>query len=346
MTVHAIDPIKDPRWADFVRNHPAASVFHTPAWLEALRQTYGYEPIVLTTSPSNSPLSDGIAFCRVCDWFSGARLVSLPFSDHCAALTAGAKQTDNLLLSLCETLDFKQWKYMEIRMAGTQLEECGKFDKCKAFLLHKLDLRDTVDNIFDNLHPDCVQRKIQRAAREKLTQHEGRSEELLGQFYDLLLMTRRRHGLPPQPLAWFRNLIACCGDKVRIRIASKHGRPIAGILTLQHNKTLVYKYGCSNQEFKQLGGTQMLLWQAIQDGKAEQLSELDLGRSDLDHSGLIHFKDRWGATRTELVYLRYPRQRFRSLREARQGGISKRVFAHMPDSLLSASGRVLYKYMG
>jgi hypothetical protein len=31
---------------------------------------------------------------------------------------------------------------------------------------------------------------------------------------------------------WFRNLIVCWGDKVKIRVASKDGRAIAGILTL------------------------------------------------------------------------------------------------------------------
>jgi hypothetical protein len=52
---HHLDPTNDSRWAEFVERHPRASVFHTVGWLEALRRTYGYEPVAYTTS---SPTGD------------------------------------------------------------------------------------------------------------------------------------------------------------------------------------------------------------------------------------------------------------------------------------------------
>ena len=91
---------------------------------------------------------------------------------------------------------------------------------------------------------------------------------------------------------------------------------------------------------------QMLLWKAIEDAKTDQLTEVDMGRSDCANSGLVMFKVRWGATRTRLTYLRYPRVRFHPIRNATQGNISKRIFACMPDGLLTATGRVLYKHLG
>lgn len=33
--VHEIDPLRDPRWRESLRLHPAGSVFHTPEWLRA-----------------------------------------------------------------------------------------------------------------------------------------------------------------------------------------------------------------------------------------------------------------------------------------------------------------------
>src|SRR5207247_11186550 len=90
---------------------------------------------------------------------------------------------------------------------------------------------------------DSVQRKIRRAEREGLTYEGGRSESLLQKLYGLLVMTRRRHYLPPQPLDWFRNLVDCLGEDACIRIASKGSQPVAGILTLSNGKRLVYKTG-------------------------------------------------------------------------------------------------------
>ena len=51
MDSYQFDPVEDPRWPEFLERHPRACVFHTPGWLEALRRTYGYEPIGYTSSP-------------------------------------------------------------------------------------------------------------------------------------------------------------------------------------------------------------------------------------------------------------------------------------------------------
>ncbi len=169
---------------------------------------------------------------------------------------------------------------------------------------------------------------------------------MVTKFYRLLLMTRRRHGLPPQPIQWFRNLVACLGDKAKIRVASKGGRPVASIVTLRYKNTLVYKYGCSDHRFNKLGGTQLLFWNAIQDAKNDQLSELDLGRSDRDNPGLLLFKDRWGAARTRLTYFRYPARTIRNNAGRRRTQMRKYIWSHAPSSVLAAAGRVLYKYMG
>ena len=69
---------------------------------------------------------------------------------------------------------------------------------------------------------------------------------------------------------------------------------MAGMLTLRHGDTLVYKYGCSNRSFNNLGGMHLLYWQAIQEAKAAGLRRFDFGRTDIDQQGLITFKKRWG----------------------------------------------------
>jgi len=346
MTVYKIDPIKDLRWTEFLRTHPDASVFHTSGWLEALKRTYGYEPVVFTTSPPETELENGIPFCRVSTWFTGRRLVSLPFSDHCAPLVRNSAQLTCLLNSLQSELENGNWNYIEIRANDLHVTSLASFEKAKAFSFHTLDLGPNLDELFGGFHKDCVQRKIHRAEREGLTCEEGREESLLRKFYHLLLLTRRRHGLAPQPVRWFQNLIACLGDSVRIRVASKDGRPVASILTLRHKQTLVYKYGCSDDRFNNLGGTQLLMWKAIQEAKNDQLGEFDMGRSDDDQPGLIAFKDRWGAARSTMFYLRYPLPRPQIIGAALPGNLAKYVLSHTPDSLLAATGNMLYKYMG
>ena len=92
-------------------------------------------------------------------------------------------------------------------------------------------------------------------------------ELLLDHFYRLMLLTRRRHNIPPQPKRWFQNLIECFGGALKIRVAFKDSRAISAILTLRHKDTLVYKYGCSDAQFHRLGGVQFLFWKSISRGQ-------------------------------------------------------------------------------
>src|SRR4029077_9397620 len=108
-TIHTLNPLQDSRWPEFLQSHPAASVFHTPSWLEALRRTYGYEPTVFTTSAPGEELQNGIVFCRVNDWLRGCRMVSVPFSDHCQPLVDSEENLKLLLGALRQNREREKW---------------------------------------------------------------------------------------------------------------------------------------------------------------------------------------------------------------------------------------------
>ena len=346
MSIYKLNPLQDPRWGAFVDRHPDSSVFHTPQWLEALRRTYGYEPIVYTTSPPVSDLSNGIVFCLIHSWVSGNRLVSLPFSDHCEPL-ATSSEIAELMDWLRISRHRKHWKYIELRpLRSEDTARTPDVTKTESHSLQILDLTSSLDALFRKFHKSCVQRKIHRAQRENLTYQEGRSDELLKSFYDLLLLTRRRHGLPPQPLVWFRNVVECLGNRLSIRIASKAGQPVAAIVTIQHKDVLVYKYGASDSRFNNLGGNSLLFWRAIQDAKRDGLVKFDFGRSEPDNSGLVTFKENWGAVSSPLEYYRLPARQSLHLNSGWRARLAKSVFSIMPDSLFAATGKLLYRHIG
>ena len=344
------NPIEDPSWSELLARHPNASVFHSPGWLSALRQTYGYEPFVVTTSAS-ATLEDGLVLCRVKGWRT-RRLVSLPFSDHCDPLVNRSNELAEMLLRLTGETQDKMWGSVELRpRAGVgQLFEGATgahgLTPGAAYCLHTLDLRASISHIFARFHHSSTQRAIRRAERERLTYEAGTSDRLLTSFYRLLRMTRRRHGLPPQPLAWFRNLVSCLGDRVSIHVASKNGQPIASILTLSFKKTMLYKYGGSDAAQHRFGGMPFLFWQLIQDASKRGFAELDLGRSDVDQAGLIAFKDHLGAMRSPLHYYRYPTAQTDLAHSAWISWAAKRVFARLPDAALDLAGRSIYKHLG
>ena len=350
MPVHAVDPLEDPRWRAFVEDHPRASVFHTVPWLDALRRTYGYQPIVYTTSAPGTDLENGLVFCRVESWLTGRRLVSLPFSDHCEPLIDSAENLECILSGLQVYRRSYGWKYIEVRPANGGfrcIPARESFQPSKQYYLHTLDLRPPEDELFRRFHVSSIQQRIRRAERVGLTYESGRSDALLTKLYELILLTRRRHQMPPQPKEWFRNLKACLGRALEIHVASYQNRPVAGILTAHFKNTVVYKYGGSDPAYHKLGPMPFLLWRAIQEAKSQTVQTFDFGRSDYYNQGLIDFKDRWAGERRLMTYWRSARRAENLLvNDGLALRAAKQFFGFLPNSMLKAAGVLLYRHIG
>jgi len=344
MKAYEFNPLSDPRWEIFAARHPQASVFHSTSWLRTLQTAYGYAPLGITTCAPDIALDNGLIFCGIKSWLTGCRFVSLPFSDHCEPLVNNSQELDDLLMHMKQYVDSGKWKSVEIRPVSNQPGGQSAF-RVRTYWLHRLDLGPSKQDLFRRLHKDSIQRKIRRAEREKLQYEEGTSETLLAKFYELLVVTRRRQYLPPQPLSWFRALISSFGNELKIRLASNGDQPVASILTISHNKTMVYKYGCSDARFHSLGGKAFLFWRAIEDAKDTGLEHFDMGRSDIDNPGLVQFKDRWGTLGTELRYWTYPHMPVKTP-DVWKKDVLRRLVPVTPNFVLKALGKLLYGHIG
>jgi Acetyltransferase (GNAT) domain len=347
MNIYQVDPIRDVRWTNLVDRHPYASVFHTPNWIEALQSTYGYEPVAFTTSPSTTELKNGVVFCRVNSSLTGRRLISLPFSDHCEPLCDSSEDLHFIIRYLQSTLERQRWKYLEIRAVNWNLSHRSnaELDEGPGYLLHVLDLRPGLPEIFRTLDKDSVQRRVGRAERAGLSEKAGRSDELLEDFYRLFVITRSRHQLPATPYSWFQNLIRCLGDKLELRLAYDDGTPISGMLILKFRDAVYYKYGCADSRFNHLGATPWLLWRAIAAAKSHGATKFDMGRTEEVHAGLVAFKNHWVSRPKRFVYWTFPnRWSFRSTSDWKLR-IGKRLFSCMPNRLLTLTGRLIYRHI-
>lgn len=349
MRLYQLDPIQDSRWTRLVEKHPRASVFHTVGWLEALCRTYGYNPVVFTTSPPTGELENGLTFCRISSWLTGHRLVSLPFSDHCDPLCDSPDEISFLIRYVQTALEHEDWRYVELRPVNGDFgprTRGAKFQPSTRFLLHRLDLQPELEELFRRFDKDSVQRRIRRADRAGLVETTGRSEDLLRQFYSLFVLTRGRHRLPPIPYAWFRNLIRYLGERLEIRIAQRNNMPIAAILTLRFRNIVYYKYGGSDARFSQYGATPWLLWRAVADAKLGGAAEFDMGRTDEDDVGLLSFKNHWVPHPQQLVYWKFPEPSSIDSPDNWKMKLAKQVFSCMPNSLLTLTGRLIYRHIG
>ncbi len=294
-------------------------------------------------------LENGLLFCRIRSWVTGNRIVSLPFSDHCAPLCEPDEKFDSLICHLHTARAGQRWKYLEIRPTNESFGDRAKklgFKSAAKYVLHRVDLEPAVEEIFRRLDKDSVQRRVLRAERVGVVEVCGNSQGLLRDFYQLLVRTRARHKIHPQPYAWFRNLLNCMGEAADLRIAYMKDVPVAAVLVIQFKDTSYYKYGCSDERFHKLGAMPFLLWRAILKAKSVGSRTFDLGRTGDDQHGLIAFKNHWTPISESLTYWTFPSdQSITFIKDWRQRMV-KRVCARMPDRLLAAVGALIYRHAG
>jgi hypothetical protein len=177
----------------------------------------------------------------------------------------------------------------------------------------------------------------------------GHDEAAMREFFRLHCLTRKRHGVPPQPYVFFSNIgryLAGQGLATIFLASGQGGRAIAAALFLHFGKHVIYKFGASDMAFQHLRANHLLMWEAIERFSSEGMGELHMGRTEIGHPGLRRYKLAWGAREEELVYFRYSPQRGGFIAGGPPGsGWSQQIFRRMPVPLSRMIGAFAYRHM-
>ena len=322
--------------------HPRCSFFHGAAWAKTLQGAYGFTPVYFTASEADGR-SSILPLMEVNSWLTGRRGVALPFTDDCEPLYSDAASIRNLIQAAMEFGGMRGWKSVEWR-GGRKL-----FDEAPASLAfygHSVDLEEDEDRMFARLE-SSVRRAIRKAEKSGVTVAASQSLEAMKVFYLLQCKTRRKHGLPPQPFIFFRNIFEHILSKNlgMIAIASCQQRPIAASVYFQLGARAVYKYGASDEAFQHLRGANVVMWGAIKWHARNGAKTLHLGRTSVGNEGLRRFKLGWGAGEQKIEYVKYDLRKGRFVTETDEAtGWYNRVFNVLPMGLSRLIGAVLYRH--
>lgn len=324
----ALDPLTDERWLQLVRRAPAATVFHHPAWLRLLYDSYGYELSACCVMEGDTPVA-GLPVATISSPLTGRRLVALPFSDLCPPLGDGAE--------LVRALDeFRSGRPLEIRGG---LENAAPGER---FHHHVLALERDITAV---ARPQAL-RGVRRAQREGLTSERRTDAAALGTFYALHVRTRRRLGVPTQPRRFILGLERLFAEGLGFVLLVHAGeRAVAAGVFLTFRDVLTYKYGASDERFLGSRPNNLLFMEAIRWGRGHGMRTLDFGRTHWGQEGLRAFKLGWGAEECELRYrhLGGPAPGPRHVRLERWLGGAIR---HSPPQAGRVIGEVLYRHAG
>ena len=337
-----VNPADYPGWDALVTAHPRGSIFHGSAWAKTLQKSYDFKLVYFTAGEAGGR-STILPLMEVNSWLTGRRGIALPFTDVCKPLYSDAAAARKLIQAALDFGRTRNWKSVEWR-SGREL--FGEAPASLAFYGHSLDLEPDEDRMFARLE-SSVRRAIRKAEKSGVTVAISQSLEAMKVFYALQCKTRRKHGLPPQPFAFFWNIFQQILSKNlgMIAIASCRERPIAASVCFQLGAQAVYKYGASVEASQHLRGANVVMWEAIKWHARHGAKTLHLGRTSLGNEGLRRFKLGWDAAEQKIEYVKFDLRKGRFVTETDGAtGWYNRVFRALPMRVSRLVGAVLYRH--
>jgi hypothetical protein len=339
MTIEIVDPRSVPGWDGALAASGDPSFFHTAGWASVLAEAYGYRPVYFLCR-------DRGAFALV--WpcmevrsrLTGTRGVSLPFTDSCPAFSRDEGLSREALERALEFGRSEGWRYVEWRSGGLPAHA--------SYLTHDIGLGQGEEELFRGLK-EANRRSIRKALREGVSVTFDSSSGSLEVFYRLQCLTRRRHGLPPQPFRFFKKIhehVLSKGQGI-VALSLHQGRPVAAAMFFMFGTQAIFKFGASDPARQALRPSNALMWESLRWLRSQGCTNLNLGRTEPEHLGLLRFKRAWGGTETVQTYRRYSfrKEAFLAGRPM-TGPVSFKVLSRMPMPLLRMIGNLAYRHVG
>jgi hypothetical protein len=338
------NPLEVEEWDHYLTGTDPSLFFCTSVWARILVGAYHYEPAYFALIDGNT-FETLLPVMQIDSVLTGKRGVSLPFTDCCTPIA----RTDNQLRELVRTtLDHaiqQGWQSVEFRSARPLPVDNVP---TKRFLRHTLSLERSFEDLKRVIRPSGL-RNAKRAVDAGIHVSCACTVPAMRDFYKLMCMTRKRHGLPPQPWYFFE---AVCRKALQTNYGNLFmgyhaGKPVAGAVFLHFRKSVLYKFGASDDRFHHLRANNHVMWTAIQHYFQSGRAMIDFGRTEFGHRGLRQYKRGWGAQEMPLYYYRYDVRRRAFLKEKKaEAPPGYALFRKLPIPVLRAIGSWLYRHVG
>ena len=332
------NPLENPNWDALLTSRPDFSFFHGAAWLQVLAGSYGFTPHFFAEDNAVLPLMEADS------WLTGRKGIALPFTDECGPLGADKESFGKMFADAVAFGKSRGWKAIELR--GGKEFFGAEVPASVSFYGHEVDLKAGESLLFEKMD-GSVRRAVRKAEKDGVKVEMSSSLEAMQEFFRLQCLTRKRHGLPPQPWDFFLNIHRCVLSQNlgTVAVANHGGKKIAASVYFFLGGRAIYKYGASDYAYQQLRGPNLVMWEAMKWLTRNGATSLDLGKTALVNEGLRRFKLQLGAREKTVAYVKFDlRQNIFVTEPDGVAGWHNKVFSALPSWLSQAAGNFLYRH--
>jgi FemAB-related protein (PEP-CTERM system-associated) len=283
---------------DFLDAQPAATPFHSRAWLEAVEASTGHSAHVLLCEERGRIV--GLLPLHRASSLFGAALVSTGFAVG-GGILAETPRVAALLASAAEELAGRL-NCPAIELRGGVLPE------------HRPGWQMRMDShagFVAPLAPDdetqllAIPRKQRAEVRKGLAKalevRVGNGARDRAMHYTVYATSVRNLGTPVFPRALFEAVLDAFGDDADILTILANGAPVASVLSLYHRGAVMPYWGGGTTAARGLRANDLMYFALMRHARERGCATFDFGRSKTG-SGAYHFKRNWGLEPQPLAY--------------------------------------------
>lgn len=317
-----VDPISDPRWNAFVREHPDGLAYHHSAWLGALSAESGQEPIGLAYVGRDGsfrgilPLLATRGFpLRWKGELTARRLSSLPRTPVAGPLAIDRDATTALVRGAVDRVARTPGTTLQFKVEGPALDGVTPAVvgvRWRPTYVAQLPESPQQLRFGNSRNHARLKWSVAKARRLGLRVRAADSPADLRRWYRLYLETMRFHVVPPRSYGFFAALWDSLLpiDQMQLLLAER-GKGVrttllSGSLFLGSGRTLFYAFTGSRRDSLSTRANDLVMWDALQRACQRGFRYCDLGEVAEGSEGLAQFKRKWGTDERWLYRYYYP----------------------------------------
>lgn len=306
MAIEIVQHLDLEQWGDFVEEHPAGNIFHTPEMFQVFSRAKGYQPTLwAAVDRSNRPLAlllpvqitlmDGLLRRFTTRAVAYGSVLCAPEPEGSAALAT-------LLKAYVKTAR-RQALFTELRhlsdMSSIQLVLTESGFSFEEHLNYLIDLNRPTEGIWQGISKSG-RKAIRRSKSRGVIPEQVQDRSLIPVYYDLLRQTYARARVPLTDISLFEAVFDILVPKgmAKMLLARVDDRYAAASLEVPYKDVIYSWYSGYDQAFRTVYPNDSLVWHILEWGAKNGYRCFDFGgagRPDEPY-GARDFKAKFGGT--------------------------------------------------
>ncbi|MCB2060700.1 MAG: FemAB family PEP-CTERM system-associated protein [Novosphingobium sp.] len=283
----------------FLADHPGATPFHRPAWLEAVARGTGNDAIVLIAE-RNQEIVGYLPFSEVHSPVFGRSLASTGFAVGGGLLVGDGAECDPIFAAAEELALRHSCPAIELRGGALPRGRPGWMQRSDSHCGFIADLAGD-----DEAQLQAIPRKQRAEVRKSLAKdldvEIGAAERDRAAHYAVYAESVRNLGTPVFPRSLFDATLDSFGDEADILTVRHQGTPVASVLSLYHRGAVMPYWGGGTGLARPLRANDRMYYELMLHARRRGCARFDFGRSKTG-SGAYNFKRNWGFEPEPLTY--------------------------------------------